>query len=1210
MHLDLDRPSPDIPGFEDLVLVGAGGMGSVYRAVDIETGSLCAIKLLRSAPEAPGRVRRFRREFSAVSRLRHPNIVSVYRYGVAPAGEYIVMEWVPGGDLWRVASRRARKELHPRPLPPQWVAPVIATSVQVCDALSYLHGCRILHRDLKPENILIDSGGKPRLVDFGIAKPLAIDPVVPLTADGETVGTARYMSPEQARNLNLDGRADLYSLGVILFEIISGAPPFSAGSLFDLLMAHVTEPAPRLADRAPHIPSSLCDFVNLLLEKDRSARPPDPGAVREELLAHLAPDGTLQSRSMRHADPRDLPLSVIAAVEAASRAEALIRREEGADWVRSEGPITWDPTFSEFSAVEDLEVKHEHAITEDGSTPGSGIGAHDDPLSSPTLEARVDPRLGNSGLHLSTAAGNVFVPSDVPELFAPAFRGRDSLLNGAVESFQAGARKASVHWFRGPRGSGCTRLLAEIRDVLRFDVGSIVLEGRGVDPAIGLSAIRLIFDRVPSYLRKLPDEDIVAALGSSLQVIGDLCPGLAERLRSFRQEEHRAPDPGSRRVLYFQATERLIALLLRQAPIAILIDEVDAADPDSLDLLRHLATLPSDERLDRGRPSLIALASVEAAAPWAGSEIKMPPLFGVDIAVTLQTALGWTVPPTRLARRAVLERVNHSPRELLLWTGSLLEAAGFRSGRETNEETLLLAASEGPRGRWRAHLTGLDPESIELLVLLSLLPRPVVMEWLLLCGDWEEGVFVGAVNTVVQRGLVVERPTVSGWGFELTDREIGDSALAVLPSTALTTLMQRFSVAVLREHADHPVDPEARPGLAARAYLKADLTQQALPLLELATRQEQSGGRAASGLAMADLWVAAAEEAGFDDLFRALETRVQLAGAACEWGRTKEDLDRMDQLTRGRPQEQLRSLTARATTCQQSQDHEGVLQSVEAAFLVALDVDASREELFRLSHLLASVDLRGGSLVTARDRWFSIASDAKRTESLVWEVLCRSAAAGADLQLGQFENSEEGCRQALVLARRLSDRPMELHLRYVIASLEALRDEPMEAIAELDVVAEQAAEIGALRVLSQAVTTLGEVHRYVGNLEEADAHLERGERLLRATGQRVSLSRCLAERSMTALAMSDLLAAQGFAAGAGMAASLTSGVLLGQERIHCALGRVAEAHGDRHALAAAREAALSCLDQQAKHLGPEHLSGWTSVGQRMEVVTWAGWSPR
>ena len=97
---------------------------------------------------------------------------------------------------------------------------------------------------------------------------------------------------------------------------------------------------------------------------------------------------------------------------------------------------------------------------------------------------------------------------------------------------------------------------------------------------------------------------------------------------------------------------------------------------------------------------------------------------------------------------------------------------------------------------------------------------------------------------------------------------------------------------------------------------------------------------------------------------------------------------------------------------------------------------------------------------------------------------------------------------------------------------------------------------------------------------------------------------------MTALAMSDLLAAQGFAAGAGMAASLTSGVLLGQERIHCALGRVAEAHGDRHALAAAREAALSCLDQQAKHLGPEHLSGWTSVGQRMEVVTWAGWSPR
>jgi len=493
---------------------------------------------------------------------------------------------------------------------------------------------------------------------------------------------------------------------------------------------------------------------------------------------------------------------------------------------------------------------------------------------------------------------------------------------------------------------------------------------------------------------------------------------------------------------------------------------------------------------------------------------------------------------------------------------------------------------------------------------LSLLPRPVVLEWLLLCSDWEEEAFVSAVNTVVQRDLVVERPTASGWGFELSEREVGDSAWLVLSREVRVSLSQRFSLAVLRDHDDHPVDGEARPGLAARAYLKAGLAEQALPLLEIATRQEQARGRAASGLAMADLWVATAEEAGFDELFRALETRVQLASTACEWTRTREDLDRMDQLTQGRPEEQLRSLTARATMCQQSQDHEGVIQSVEQAFQVALDVDASREQLFRLSHLLASVDLRSGSLVTARDRWMMIAADAQRSSNALWEMLARSTAAGADLQLGEFDQSEAGCRKAMVLANELPDHSMELHLRFVLASLEALRGDSEAAIVGLDVVVEEATDTGALRILSQAVMTLGEIHRHLGNLDDAHAHLERAERLMRATGQRVSLSRCLAERSLTSLAQGNLDTAQSFAAGAGMAASLASGVLLGQERVHCALGKVAEAHGDRHAFAAAREATLTSLDRQAAHLGPEYLSRWTSVGPRMEVVTWAGWSPR
>ncbi|MEE2828512.1 MAG: protein kinase [Myxococcota bacterium] len=1198
----------EIEGLEDLVLVGVGGMGRVYRAVDTETGSLCAVKVLRPRADSPGRVRRFRREFSAVSRLRHPNIVSVFRYGVADDGEYIVMEWVPGGDLWRVSGRRARRELRPRPLPAQWVAPVLATAVQVCDALSYLHGCRILHRDLKPENILVDSGGRPRLVDFGIAKPLAIDPVVPLTAAGETVGTARYMSPEQARNLNLDGRADLYSLGVILFEVMAGRPPFTAPSLFDLLMAHVTEPAPRLSDEVPHLPRSLCDLVNRLLEKDRSARPPDPGVVREELLAHLAPDGTLQPRSSNHADPRDLPLAVVGAMEASARAEELVRGRDGEVLGGVGGAVTWDPTIAGIPSVKAWLHSPGTAVTSDPEE-GHGLGDHSDPLAAPTPEARVDPRLGTPGPYLAAPVQDVFVPHDVPELFAPAFRGRDALLNQAVAGFQAGSEMASVHWFRGESGSGRTRLLAELRDILRFDAGSIVLAGRGVDPAIGLSAARSLFDRVPFYCRKMPIEDIDGAIGNSFAVLGDLCPVLAERLAEAGRESVPFADPGSLRGLHYQAAERLVALLMRQAPVSILLDEVEQADPDSLDLFRHLATRRPDDRMDRGRPSLLVLAGGEPAAAWAGTATELPPLMGGDIAVTLQTALGWNVQPTRLARRAVVERVNQTPRRLLEWVGSLLEASGVLSGRETNEETLLAAASVGPGERWSARLAGLDSISLEVLVVLGFLPRPVVLEWLLTGNSWSEEDFVRSVNGMVQRDLISERPTASGWGFELVEREIGEVAWCQVPVEEQVALVHRFARMVLQDSPDHPAGPEARPALAARAYLKADMAREALPFLEEATRQEQARGRWASGLAMADLWAAAAEEAGFEALFSALELRVQLACSACEWVRAEEDLERMSVMSEDRPEERLRTLTARASMCQQSQDHEGVILSVEQAFDAALTVDAPREQLFQLSHLLASVDLRSGSLVTARDRWMVIAADAQRSGNTLWEMLSRSTAASADLQLGEYEASEAGYQQAMVLAQGIDDRAMVLHLRYCLSSLVALRGDFEVAIEALEAVTADASEGSALRVVGQSVTTLGEIFRHLERYDESMDHLERGERILRATGQRVSLSRCLAERALTSLGRGDLVGAQSFAAGAGMAASLASGVLLGQERVHCALGKVAEAQGDRHALSAARAAALACLDQQARQLGAERLSRWTSVSQRLEVVTWAGWSP-
>ena len=1213
----MESHTPRIDGLADLVLVGVGGMGAVYRAVDTETGALCAVKLVRRQPGAVGPARRFRREFAAVARLRHPNIVAVHRYGICNDGEYIVMEWVPGGDLWHVSGRRARKEPDPRPLPPQWVAPVIATAAQVCDAMSYLHGCRILHRDLKPENILVDSAGRARLVDFGIAKPLALDGVQQLTAVGETVGTARYMSPEQARSLDLDGRADLYSLGVILFEVISGRPPFTAPSLFDLLMAHVTDPAPRLADYVPHLPRSLCDYVNRLLEKDRSARPPDAGAVRDELLSHLAPDCSLQARSTaRMADPRDLPLAVVSALEAAGRLEEIMREHPipKAGILGPDGIPTPDPTAAH------------GAVRAPGLDPGSWdvrtpqpeelatrpfLGATTDPAEAVTPEAPIRPELNEDvgASSLFAPIDDVLAMDDIAELFAPAFRGRDQLVTMAISAFQLETARPPLHWFRGPSGAGRTRLLAELRDVLRFELNAIVLAARGMDPAVGMSMARVLFASAPFYLASVPARRVVEALGAAGAMALDFCPGLQPTFDRMGFHPPPEPDPASRRVLYYQAAERLLALMVEQAPVALLVDDCEAADPDSLDLLRYLATPPPDDNTLRGRPRVIVVVGDGEPEPWAGAGSALPPLLGADIAVTLQTALGWNVPPTRLARRAVVERVNETPRALLEWVRSLLHEAGRASGREATEDDLLAVASGDPRERWKARMRGLTPLALEAIGVLGLVNRPVVLEWLLATGEWDEDDFIEAINEVVRRGLAHERPAGGSWGLELADRESGDIAWELLTAEQRKAAAGRFAVMVVEDHPVHPAASDERPALAARAYLRAGVPETALPLLAAATRSEQSAGRTATGLAMADLWVDTAAAVGSPDLEDALEARVHLACAACEWGRAEADLELMREIASTDSARLLRVLTSRASMYEQSQNHEGVIGAVEEAFSMALQVDAPRETLFHLSHLVATVDKRAGSLVAARDRWLGIAADARRIVHPYWEMVSRAAAAAADLQLGEFDAAEAGFHKARQLAEDQCDDLVTLEIGLELATLYGLRGDPERGRAECLGAADKANDMGALRVLGQALTHLGELCRRLDLLEEADSHLERAERILQVTEQRVTLAQCLAERALTALARGEVDAAQNYAASAGMAASLAAGVQLEQERVHCALGRVAEVRGDRAALAAARQATIKCLEAQARYLGPEHLGRWVAVTRRLEVVSWASWRP-
>ncbi|MEZ4267430.1 MAG: protein kinase [Myxococcota bacterium] len=227
--------------------LGAGGMGAVYLCEQLDVERYAVVKLMHAElSENPLAVSRFKREARAVARLNHPNIVQIYIFGeTEDRALYLAMEHVDGASLGSVLAQSARLA-QPRAL---------RIVDQVCAALSEAHAASVIHRDLKPDNVMLtDRLGNPdyvKVLDFGIAKLLGDTPQDrgEMTREGHIAGTPRYMSPEQARGQALDARSDIYSLGVMLYEMLTGAHPFQATTAVDFLVKHVSEPPPRPSER-------------------------------------------------------------------------------------------------------------------------------------------------------------------------------------------------------------------------------------------------------------------------------------------------------------------------------------------------------------------------------------------------------------------------------------------------------------------------------------------------------------------------------------------------------------------------------------------------------------------------------------------------------------------------------------------------------------------------------------------------------------------------------------------------------------------------------------------------------------------------------------------------------------------------------------------------------------------------------------------------
>jgi serine/threonine protein kinase/tetratricopeptide (TPR) repeat protein len=262
--------------FEIQDLLGRGGMGNVYRATDTQTGEIVAVKALNPEILArdPSLLERFVREGKALRQLNHPNIVRMVAAVEEEGHHYLVMEYVGGGSLQDLLATNER-------LPNERV---IQIALEVADALTRAHHLGIIHRDLKPANVLLAEDGTPRLTDFGIAY---IADTPHLTQTGVLVGTVDYLCPEACNGEKLDERADIWSFGVMLFQMLAGCLPFTGESLTSKLTAILTQPVPDLAQIDPNISDALADLIYRMLQKDPQQRIPSVRLVGAELEAML-----------------------------------------------------------------------------------------------------------------------------------------------------------------------------------------------------------------------------------------------------------------------------------------------------------------------------------------------------------------------------------------------------------------------------------------------------------------------------------------------------------------------------------------------------------------------------------------------------------------------------------------------------------------------------------------------------------------------------------------------------------------------------------------------------------------------------------------------------------------------------------------------------------------------------------------------------------
>ncbi|MEW6521762.1 MAG: protein kinase [Thermodesulfobacteriota bacterium] len=277
MKLNQIEPGSIIGGFQLEKELGRGGMGVVYKAHELSLNRMVALKILSERLSGDEEfIKRFKREAKVVAALTHPHIVNILSYGEENGLYYFAMEYVKGTDLGQILKEK-------KFIPLEEALPI---ALQIADALEEAAAKGVVHRDLKPSNIMIDSVGRIKITDYGIA--CFQDADAKLTQTGLYMGTPEYSSPEQASGAKLDIRSDIYSLGALLYKMLSGEPPVTGESPLAVVAKIITEPSRPIATVNPDLPRPVCELIDRLTAKDINQRFQTPSAVMDAIISCMA----------------------------------------------------------------------------------------------------------------------------------------------------------------------------------------------------------------------------------------------------------------------------------------------------------------------------------------------------------------------------------------------------------------------------------------------------------------------------------------------------------------------------------------------------------------------------------------------------------------------------------------------------------------------------------------------------------------------------------------------------------------------------------------------------------------------------------------------------------------------------------------------------------------------------------------------------------